>query len=60
MIFIDSGALIARYLKRDQYYNNAAPLWKWLQDSTISTYTSNFVIDETITFLARNAGYDCL
>jgi predicted nucleic acid-binding protein len=57
MIFIDTGAFLARYLARDQYHNVARRGWKSLRERKIRCFTSNFVLDETITLLARRAGY---
>lgn len=57
MIFIDTGAFLARYLSQDQYHQQAIRLWNKLETSQQSICTSNFVIDETITLLARKASY---
>lgn len=57
MIFIDTGAFIARYVVRDQYHHEALPVWNRIQREKIRSFTSNFVIQETITVLARRAGY---
>ncbi len=58
MIFIDTGAFLARYLARDQCHQEAIRLWQDLEKSKKLIYTSNFVIDETITLLARKANYN--
>lgn len=57
MIFIDTGAFLARYIERDQYHNVAAQHWRTLQDDRRRCFTSNFVLDETITLLARRSTY---
>ncbi len=57
MIFIDTGALLARYLARDQYHQEAVDAWRMLEGSTERCFTSNFVLDETLTLLARRASY---
>lgn len=57
MIFIDSGPFIARHLERDQYHHQATASWIKLKDSNRRSFTSNFVLDETFTLLARGAGY---
>ena len=57
MIFIDTGAFIARHLKRDQHYDKAIRYWKKLQAHHERFFTSNFVLDETFTILGRRAGY---
>jgi uncharacterized protein len=57
LIFIDTGGFLARYLKKDQYYSEAIPVWKRLVASNERLFTSNLVMDETITLIARRAGY---
>ncbi len=57
MIYIDTGAFIARHLERDQYFNKAIRFWKNLQTHNERCFTSNFVLDETFTMLGRRAGY---
>ncbi len=58
MIYIDTGAYLARYLSRDQYHQKAKAFWKKIRNSQESCFTSNFVLDETFTLLGRWAGYD--
>ncbi len=57
MIYIDTGAFIARHLKRDQYHDSAIKCWNILQTHNERYFTSNFVLDETFTLLGRRAGY---
>lgn len=57
MIFLDTGAFIARYFARDQYHSEAQAAWKELHASTRRCVTSNFVLDETFTLLARRTSY---
>ncbi|MBI4025435.1 MAG: PIN domain-containing protein [Verrucomicrobia bacterium] len=57
MIFVDTGAFLARYLDVDQYHQTATALWGKIVDVGEACCTSNFVFDETATFLARRAGY---
>lgn len=57
MIFIDTGAFLARYIERDQYHDAAAEHWRILQNHPPRCFTSNFVVDETITLLARRTTY---
>ena len=57
MIFVDTGALVAKYLKRDQYYDEARPIWERIERERVRLYTSNFVIDELATLLARGSSY---
>jgi uncharacterized protein len=58
LIFVDTGAFVAIYLKGDQYHSQAFPLWKQLLASGERLYTSNFVLEETITLLSRRGGYE--
>ena len=57
MIYIDTGAFLARYLSRDQYHKQAKEFWQYLRKEGERCFTSNFVLDETFTLLARRAGY---
>ena len=57
MIFIDTGALVARYIKRDQYHVRATECWRKLERTESACVTSNFVVDEALTLLARRATY---
>lgn len=56
MIFIDTGALLARYLASDQYHHRARAAWRRLAKSRERCATSNFVLDEFFTLLGRHAG----
>ena len=58
MILIDTGAFIARYLRRDQHHTDAVKHWESLASDTRRCYTTNFIIDETLTFLARKSTYE--
>ncbi|MEE9118358.1 MAG: PIN domain-containing protein, partial [Calditrichia bacterium] len=57
MIYIDTGAFLARYIKRDQYHKQAVEFWNQLRKMRERCFTSNFVLDETFTLLGRRAGY---
>lgn len=57
MIFIDTGALLARYFARDQYHETAIAFWDKIRRKKEPCFTSNFVLHETFTLLARRAGY---
>ncbi|CAB5141495.1 hypothetical protein D3OALGA1CA_3883 [Olavius algarvensis associated proteobacterium Delta 3] len=58
MIFIDTGAFLARYLRNDQHHHGAVSTWEKLGSNRETCITSNFVLDETFTLLGRRAGYD--
>jgi len=55
MLFVDSGAFLARYLSNDTHHRRATAVWKTL--SGVRLFTSNHVLSETITLLGRRAGY---
>ena len=57
MIFIDTGAFLARYLRNDQHHRSAVAVWEKLGSNHENCITSNFVLDETFTLLGRRAGY---
>lgn len=57
MIFIDTGAFLARYVERDQYHDAASGHWRTLQNDRRRCFTSNFILDETITLLPRRSTY---
>jgi predicted nucleic acid-binding protein len=57
VIFIDTGAFLARHLASDQHHGAAVAAWSELAAATTPCFTSNFVLDETFTLLARRAGY---
>ncbi len=57
MIFIDAGPFIARHSARDQYHQVAVGRWDRLLAQRRPLVTSNFVLDEAVTQLARHAGY---
>ena len=54
MIFIDTGAFLALYDEDDQYHQRAI---KTFPSLARPFFTSNHVVDELATLLARRAGY---
>jgi predicted nucleic acid-binding protein len=57
MTFIDTGAFLGRYLPSDQHHQAATTLWSRIRTTHERCLTSNFVLDETFTLLARRASY---
>ena len=57
MIFIDTGAFLARHVSHDQFHAKARRAWKDLEKAKSPLFTSNFVLDETFTLLARRTSY---
>ena len=58
MIYIDTGAFLARHLTKDQYHGQANALWDSIRKKSETCVTSNFCADETFTLLGRRAGYN--
>lgn len=57
MLFIDTGAFIAKYIENDQFHLQAIKTWKNLEHKKEKICTSNFILDETFTLLGRQANY---
>lgn len=56
MIFLDTGALVARYIERDQHHEQASAYWRKVEADRIPCWTSSLVLDESITLLGRICG----
>jgi predicted nucleic acid-binding protein len=56
MIFIDTGAFLARYLSNDQYHNQSNDIWDAIRRQRETCFTTNFVLTEVFTLLGRRAG----
>ena len=57
MIFVDTGALIARHVQRDRHHSRALEAWAELRSRRRPCMTSNFVLDEALTLLGRRVSY---
>ena|SRR5258706_7573045 len=55
MIFVDSGPLLARYLRTDAFHKRALEVWPSLTASRL--FTSNHVLAESLTLIGRRASY---
>ncbi len=56
--FIDTGAYYGSLDLRDQHHGHALRIWRHIEDSNIKLITSNHVLDELATLLARKINYD--
>jgi len=56
-IFIDTGAFLAREIRADQHHEAAMVLWDQLASSAVSLFSSEHVLDETASLLARRTSY---
>lgn len=57
MIFVDTGAFVARYIRQDAHHRRAKRAWAEIERSRSRCFTSNFVLDETFTLLGRRSSY---
>jgi predicted nucleic acid-binding protein len=51
MIFVDSGAWIALLNRRDQHHDDAVVIYTTLKQQKVQLLTTDYVIDETVTWL---------
>jgi len=56
-LFVDTGALLAKEITADQHHHRAANFWCELQEQGPDLYSSQHVLDETATLLARRTSY---
>jgi predicted nucleic acid-binding protein len=57
VIFVDTGAFIARYVRRGGHHSRARRVWTEIEKLRNACFTSNFVLDETFTLLGRQTSY---
>lgn len=57
MIFVDTGAFVARSLKGDQYSRRARGVWNEIHSRRDRLVTSNLIISETYRLIAKRAGH---
>lgn len=55
-LFVDTGALVARVLPRDQHHRASRTGWSNLEGIDVKLFSSEHVLDEAITLLVRQAG----
>lgn len=56
MIFVDTGAWVARFSRRDQYHDHASAIWAKLKSAQVRVVTSDSVFVETVALLTRQLG----
>ena len=54
-VFVDTGALIARYLKKDNLHSKAVGLWLKIEKAPVQCIISPLIIHEVATLLSRRA-----
>ena len=57
MIFVDSGAWIALLNQKDQYHDDAVVIYSGLKQQKARLLTTDYVIDETATWLKYRANH---
>lgn len=57
MIFVDAGPFIAKSAQRDQFHDRAIDYWSTLAGNREPLLTSNLVLSEALTLLARKTEY---
>ncbi len=57
MIFVDTGAFVARYIRQDGHHRRCRRAWSEIDRTRTRCFTSSFVLDETFTLLGRRATY---
>jgi len=56
-LFIDTGAFLAKEIAADQHHRHATSFWRDLKDKAPRLYSSQHILDETATLLARRTTY---
>jgi hypothetical protein len=56
-VFIDTGAFVAKEIARDQHHDPACETWESIALSGVPLFSSEHVLDESATLLARRTNY---
>ena len=57
-IFIETGAFLAKEIAADQFHRQAVEFWQRIaEEESLVLYSSEHVLDETVTLLARRTSY---
>ena len=57
-VFVDTGAWVGLFVANDQNHQKAVSIFEDLKSKKISLYTSDYVIDETITAILVRGNYN--
>jgi predicted nucleic acid-binding protein len=57
-LFVDTSGWVALFNQRDRNHQKAKELWERLVRERPSLYTSDYIIDETITLLRARGGFE--
>lgn len=58
MIFIDTSAWVALFVRQDEYHDEAATFWGELRGASVTPMSSFDVFGETLTVIRSRAGLD--
>ena len=56
-VFVDTGAFLAKEIAADQHHKEASARWRELLEARVALYSSDHVLDESVTLLARRTNY---
>jgi predicted nucleic acid-binding protein len=56
-LFIDTGGFLAKEIAADQHHGRATGFWRRIEEHRPRLYSSEHVLDETTTLLARRTSY---
>ena len=57
MIFVDSGAWIALFSRRDQFHTDARVVYESIKQQRAKLLTTDYIVDETVTRIRYDAGF---
>ena len=56
-IFIDTSAWVALFVRNDKNHKKAAAIFEYIKQAQMAVYTSDYVVDETITTILVRSGH---
>ncbi len=57
-IFIDTGGWVGLFNKRDKFHQGASQIYKKIKANKLEIYTSDYIIDETVTLIKSHSNSD--
>lgn len=57
MIFVDTGAIVARHVRGDSYATLAQKSWDQIRGGSTPLFTSSYVLMETLRLISWRAGF---
>lgn len=56
-VFVDTSAWVGLFVKNDKYHSKAVQIFKLIQKEGSILYTSDYVVDETVTTIRMNSNH---